>query len=233
MTVTSDPTTPAEAWPAAHPAGISPIQHPAWEAARNAILDRAAEGPVTAIIVGEPGTGKTWLLRELASALGEHGFPTMLLLQGDLPASLSAGAALLIDEVSLMDEAPRAELMAQQHGVVVLAGAEWFEDDVDPAASDPLLVRLRNLDPAEIAAFAAEWLQRSGLSDSMIGPGMLARLAEGSGGRVGTLVQLLIQSAKAWQDTPIIALSEPPALKLTIAPPPAPVAPTPAPPQAA
>ena len=236
MSAMSDPSASVTAWPAARPAGISPIQHPAWEAARNAILDLAAEGPVTALIVGESGTGKSWLLRELASALGGYGFPTTLLMQGNLPMSLSSGAALLVDDASLMDQPIRAQLSDQQHGVVVLTGAEWFEDELDPASPSPVVIRLRTLEPGEIADFAAEWLQRSGMPDSIVGPGMLSRLTSGSGGRVGKIVQLLGESAMGWQSSPILAggetrpeliadlVPEPPATE-PIAPPLAPAAP--------
>ena len=219
----SDPYASPAAWPAARPSGINPIQHPAWEEARNAILDLAAAGPVTAIIVGESGTGKSWLLRELASALGEHGFPTMMLLQGNLPMTLSNGAALLVDDASLMDEPTRAELSAQRHGVVILAGVEWFEDELDPASSTPVIVRLRTLLPNEIADFAGDWLQRSGLSDSMVGPGLLARLTSNSGGRVGTIVRLLGEAATGWQNFPILSLGEPKAEFLSIVPDPEPM----------
>ena len=207
----SDLSVSVTAWPAARPSGINPIQHPAWEEARNAILDLVAEGPVTVVIVGEPGTGKTWLLRELASALGAYGFPTMLLMQGNLPMTLGSGSALLVDDASLMDHSTRAQMSAQEHGVVVLAGAEWFEDELDPARRNPVIIRLRPLEPGEIAGFAAEWLKRSGMADSIVGPAMLARLTSGSGGRVGTIVRLLGEQATDWQTHPILAGGDTPA----------------------
>ncbi len=214
MNALSDPAAAAAAWPAARPAGIEPIQHPAWEEARNAILDLAAEGPVTAVIVGQTGTGKSWLLRELASALGDYGFPTMMLLQGNLPMNLGSGTALLVDQATMMDPVTRAELLAQDQGVVVMAATEWPDDAADQLSPKPVIVPLRLLRPYEVAEFAGEWLHRSELPPTL-DPAAMNRLIARSGGRVATVVTLLAETVSIF--------SQPLAAPLQAAPVPMPV----------
>lgn len=187
----SDQISASTVWPAAQRTGINPIQHPAWEEARNAILDLAAAGPVTVILIGEAGTGKTWLLRELATALGEHGFPTMTLMQGDLPMTLSDGGALLVDEAARMNDATRVELMTQQRGVAVLADLVDFAGEIDPGAPTPVVIRLRSLEPHETSVFISEWLELKDLPPSAIDASARSRLVDHSRGTIRSIVQLL------------------------------------------
>lgn len=178
-------------WPAAPRSGTILVQHPAWEAARNAVLDLAAEGPVTVFLIGEPGCGKTWLLRELEASLGHHGFPTMMLPRGDLPIPLSDGAAVLVDEARYMPDETRAMLATQSCGVVVLADIEPFEGVADSQGLGPVLIHLRLLEDDEVGPFASDWLQQDGLSAAILDPGGLSRLIEHSGGAVRLVAQLL------------------------------------------
>ena len=187
-------------WPAARRNGAVVIQHPAWEEARNAVLDLAAEGPVTVFLTGEPGSGKTWLLRELATSLGEHGFPTVALLRGDLPIPLGDGVAVLVDEASYMPDGTRAELVSQDRGVVVLADIEPFvapPGDGDPV---PVQIHLRLLTDDEIDLFVTEWLHQAGLSSAILDPHGLLRLAEHSGGAVRLITQLLTAATALARD---------------------------------
>lgn len=187
-------------WPAAQRHDPVVVQHPAWEEARNAVLDLAAEGPVTVFLTGEPGSGKTWLLRELAASLGEHGFPTIALLRGDLPIPLGDGVAVLVDEASYMPDEIRAELASQDRGVVVLADIEPF---VAPTGDDdpvPVQIHLRLLTDDEIDLFVTEWLHQAGLSSAILDPHGLSRLAEHSGGAVRLIAQLLTAAAALARD---------------------------------
>lgn len=186
-----DDLTFSLSWQAAPRSGTILVQHPAWEEARNAVLDLAAEGPVTVFLTGEPGSGKTWLLRELAASLGSHGFPTMVLLRGDLPIPLGDGVAVLIDEARYMPDETRAELATQDRGVVVLADIEPFADHSIDGGPKPVLIHLRLLDAHELGPFAADWLQQNGLSSATLDPGGLARLVDHSAGAVRVVVQLL------------------------------------------
>lgn len=179
------------AWPAARRAGSVVIAHPAWESVRNAVLDRAAEGPVTVVLLGAPGTGKSWMLRELAGCLGDHGFSTTMLLQGDLPASLGDGAALLVDETLRMPEPLLDDLLMQSRGVVVLADVERFGDRVAQHPAKPVSLTLRLLTDAEVVAFAGEWLQQSGHPADILDPAAMARVVAHAGGVVRLVVQLL------------------------------------------
>ncbi len=181
----------APSWPAAPRGGITLVQHPAWEAARNAVLDRAAEGPVTVFLTGEPGSGKTWLLRELAACLGQHGFPTMVLLRGDLPVPLGDGVAVLVDEASYMPDETCASLAVQQRGVVVLADIGPFAFAPVEGAPMPVFVHLRLLKPAEIGPFVMDWLQQEKMPSVVVEPDALARLGEHSGGAARLISQLL------------------------------------------
>lgn len=178
-------------WPAAPRSGTIVVQHPAWENARNAVLDLAAKGPVTIFLTGEPGCGKTWLLRELATSLAGHGFPTMVLLRGDLPIPLSNGSAVLVDEASYMPEATRAELATQERGVVVLADLEPFSPTSTDGAPGPVPIHLRLLDPDEVGPFAAEWLHQEGTLSERLDPAGLSRLIAHGDGAVRLIAQLL------------------------------------------
>lgn len=178
-------------WPAAKQGGTLLVAHPAWEEARNAILDLAAEGPVTVVLIGPSATGKTWLLQELAGCLGDHGFPTMVLLQGDLPAFLSDGAALLIDQALVMPEATLDLLMTQHRGVVILADVERFHRLVQARSPDPVVIALRALDDAEMSAFIDEWLRQSGHLPDRLDPVAHASLIAQAHGLVGHAVPLL------------------------------------------
>lgn len=187
-------------WPAARRHGAVVIQHPAWEEARNAVLDLAAEGPVTVFLTGDPGSGKTWLLRELATSLGEHGFPTVALLRGDLPIPLGDGVAVLVDEASYMPDGTRAELVSQDRGVVVLADIEPF---VAPTGDDgpvPVQIHLRLLTDDEIDVFVTDWLHQAGLSSAILDSYGLSRLAEHSGGAVRLIAQLLTAAVALARD---------------------------------
>lgn len=164
------------------------------------MLDLAAEGPVTVFLSGEPGSGKTWLLRELATSLGEHGFPTVALLRGDLPIPLGDGVAVLVDEASYMPDETRAELARQDRGVVVLADIEPFV--AAPADDDPVprQIHLRLLTDAEIDPFVTEWLHQAGLSSAVLDSDGMSRLAEHSGGAVRLIAQLLTAAAALARD---------------------------------
>lgn len=171
------------------------VQHPAWEDARNAVLDLAAEGPVTVFLTGEPGSGKTWLLRELAASLGDHGFPTIALLRGDLPIPLGDGVAVLVDEAGYMPDGTRAELASQDRGVVVLADIEPFTAPLADDGRAPVQIHLRLLTSAEIDPFVTEWLHQAGLSSAILDPCGSSRLADHSGGAVRLIAQLLTAAA--------------------------------------
>ena len=216
-------------WPAARRTGALIVAHPAWEDARNAILDLAAAGPVTVALVGPPGTGKTWLLRELASSLGDHGFPTMVLLQGDLPSVLAGGAALLIDEALRMSEPALETLLAQQHGVAVLTDLDRFGDIVAARQSPAAVIRLRPLEDTEMAEFVADWLRQSAVPPMVLDAAALAALIKNSRGAVRLAVQGLTAMVAA---RPVLApiplpirgsipspiKTQPPPMELKVAP---------------
>ena len=179
-----------QAWPPAQQGATQAIRHAAWEEARNAVLDLASKGPVTVALVGGAGTGKTWLLRELAGSLGDHGFPSTMLMQGDLSATVGEGGALLIDESLRMSDEVLDELLQQQHAVVVLTDVERFGDRVAGRIEEPVIINLRPLEPDEVAEFSAEWLRRAGLSPSILDPGSLSRVVLHGRGSVRLVTRL-------------------------------------------
>ncbi len=136
------------------------VEHAAWREARDRILAMTASGPGTIALLGAAGTGKTWLLRELAPALREFGQEVTLVRQGDLPFEVRPQSAVLVDEASRMSQMRLAELGDQNIGLLVLAGLPNLGFRLKLCERQPAIVRLRPLEADELRSFACEWLAR-------------------------------------------------------------------------
>jgi len=173
----------------AEPASL--VKHRAWCEARRCLLEAISAGPATVGLLGEAGTGKTWLLRAMGRELEAIGCRVTLLRQGDMPGQIGAGEALLIDEASRMDDGALAELLAQRRGVVILAALPAFAARLQRWAPPPAMVHLGPLQADEISAFAQAWAPHASEPAVTLTEFGLARLAVHSGGTARLITQLL------------------------------------------
>ena len=175
--------------PRAISAGIVP--HRAWRQCRAALLEALSAGPATIALLGEAGTGKSWLLRHLETILRKHGRAVTLLRQGDLPWHLVPGAVLLIDEASRLGPQALAALAAQRSAFVILADLPQFGEALARQASPPRTVRLPPLEPDQVGDFVAQWLPLIGRDPRGITADGITRLALHTGGTPRLITRLL------------------------------------------
>ncbi len=166
-----------------------PIAYPAWREAREKILARAAAGPGLIALLGPPGTGKSILLRDLATTFGERGRTVCLL---DVPdSSPEIGAA----EIVLVDEADRVSVtwldeLRSLGGIVVVAAIPENREHFE-CYPNVTIVQLATLSPEEACAFVAERLAQLGLPNDCLTISGWARLIAHSHGVPRLLVVLL------------------------------------------
>ena len=167
------------------------VTHPVWLKARAALLDAASAGPTTLALLGEAGTGKSWLLRHLDVILRETGQAVTLVGQGDLPWTLQPGAVLLIDEAARMNAEALAILAAQRTSLVILADLPAFADILMQHAPPPRIVRLTPLGPEQVGAFVSGWLTLAGRDPGAVSPDGIDRLIVHSNGTPRLIGRLL------------------------------------------
>jgi hypothetical protein len=168
-----------------------PVAHAGWCKAQQAILDATARGPAFLGLVGPPGTGKSWMLHTILTAVEQRGQRAMLVLRGDLPFEIDAGTVVLIDEAAKMGAERLAQLSGVRHASIVLADLPEFANRFESVARPPAFVRLAPLLPEEVPGFAGAWLAFRGLAADIVEDGAIARLIACSGGVQRLLAQLL------------------------------------------
>ncbi|HSU04394.1 MAG TPA: ATP-binding protein, partial [Acetobacteraceae bacterium] len=97
------------------------IAYPAWSKARETILARANAGPALIALLGPPGTGKTVLLRDLATTFGERGRAVCRLDFPDCAAEVGSAAIVLVDEADRLSASRLDELRNPGDVAVVVA----------------------------------------------------------------------------------------------------------------
>lgn len=182
------PSSPA----APFPITIGPeqaIPHRGWCEARDRILAALRADPSLVLLLGEPGTGKTLLLQDIARLLRADGADVRLQPRGDLPLDSASTAVpgqrriVLIDEADRLNATALARLGQLGARAFVLAGLDGPEGlgsrEIIPGAT---IVRLSPLPPGEVAAFLAQRLHQAGLPDTLLSGGAMGQLAARSGG---------------------------------------------------
>lgn len=167
------------------------VAHAIWRQARSTLLEAASAGPATIALVGEPGTGKSCLLRNIDAMLRKHGQAVTFLPQGDLPWDTDQGSILLIDEASRLSPSALAELAEQRHMIVILADLPAFAKVVQRYNPFMRVVHLPRLDSAQVADFVSQFLPTSGRDPNALTPDAIARIVHHSAGTPRLITRLI------------------------------------------
>ncbi len=169
---------------------VDTIAHPAWTEAREAVLALLAAGPAMILLLGPPGTGKTAMLRDLATTLGECGRTVRLLAFGDSPVDVGPAEIVLVDEADRISTARLDELRSRGDLAIILAAVPASLEQFAPYA-DAAVVRLAPLSPDEACAFLAERLAQLGLPNGALTEAAWSRLISHGHGVPRLLLALL------------------------------------------
>lgn len=167
------------------------VPHAAWRQTRSALIEAASAGPATHALLGDPGTGKTWLMHHLELILRRHERPVTFLRQGDLPWELTPGTVLLIDEAARLRSDALAALAAQRTTVVILADLPKFASTLAQQKPAPQIIRFTAIAPGHVADFVANWLHLADRDPDSVTSDAISQLALHSGGKPRLITHLL------------------------------------------
>ncbi len=139
------------------------IEHPSWNEARDRVISLVTGSPSLIAVLGSPGTGKTTLLRDLGSELGERGYAARLLEIADSPLGVDPAEVVLVDEADRMSSTQLEALCRGGDATIVLAALPAFAKHLQDHYPDAAIVPLAALSPDEAFAFLAERLAQLGL----------------------------------------------------------------------
>lgn len=166
------------------------IEHPSWTTARETALALVTAGPCLIVLLGPPGSGKSALLRSLATALCERGQDVCLLDFDDSRPDLGRADVVLVDEADRISEVRLDELSRRGGRPVVLAvlptSGERFRHY--PGVT---MVRLASLSPDQACAFISGRLAQLGLPMACLTEAAWAELVAHARGVPRLLIALL------------------------------------------
>lgn len=162
---------------------VSPSQvfrHAGWQQVRDGMLVGLRAGRPVALL-GQPGSGKSLLLQEVAQTLRDEGFPARLVERGDALDLTPAQGPLLVDEAGTLDD-DALQRLCETGAAVGLAGLPGFARRLEDLACRVETVTLEPLPPAEVAAFVATRLAEAGRPADLFAPDAVDALARSSRG---------------------------------------------------
>ena len=154
-------------------------------------MAQLAAGPVFLALLGSVGTGKTWLLQAVLTALREQGRPVVFVPRGELLIAAAAGTVVLVDEAARMDDGMLAQLAGARDACVVLADLPAFASRLGQLAHPPAIVPLAPFPSRDMPGFARSWLAARGLPAEVLDERAVRRLFDHSGGVPRLVVQFL------------------------------------------
>ena len=116
------------------------IEHPSWNEARDRVISLVTSSPSLIAVLGSPGTGKTTLLRDLASELGERGYAARLLEIADSPLGVGPAEVVLVDEADRMSSTQLEALCRGGDATIVLAALPAFTKHLQDHYPDATIV---------------------------------------------------------------------------------------------
>ncbi len=162
--------------------------HPAWALAERQthdVIDRGGR----VLLLGLPGTGKTFLLQCLEQSLRGRGLDVHRLVSGGAPDGLSAQAVILIDEAGLLSETELSDIMRRPNPVVA-AGLPSLSERFEPNPDAVRTITLEPLSPENVARFVIARLAATGRPRESFTPEALVALARQSGGLMRLVIIL-------------------------------------------
>lgn len=163
-----------------HPSSGPIFAHPGWNRARIELLNAVRQAK-SAALLGPAGSGKSFLLQDLARTLNDDGCGAHLLQRGDALELSSWTSTLLIDEAGRIGP----ELLKQLCTIdvpFVVAALTNFADRLATLPRPVEIVVLHPLSPEEVAQFLSARLTAAGRSCDLLEPGAVLALADRSGG---------------------------------------------------
>ncbi len=154
--------------------------HPAWQQARAVVLKALDDGAIT-VLLGPPGSGKSLLLKELASTLRRSGKPARLIERTDALDGPPGSGILLVDEADTLSPDALAALCAGP-APVVLAALPGFPARLTGNPRPVQEAVLDRLQPQDVARYVAVRLDAVGRPRNLIEPEAVLALARHSNG---------------------------------------------------
>lgn len=160
------------------------VGHPPWQRAHAAALEVLGAGG-RAVLVGEGGSGKSMLLRELAGVLRGTGAAVCLI---GRPGPVERGGTLLVDDADRFEAAEVTALCAEA-GPVLLAGLPIIAERLPESFGPWRRIALERLSPEDVARFVVARLAAAGRPGLLEAEAVLelARVSEGVPRLVNTI----------------------------------------------
>lgn len=154
--------------------------HPAWQQARAVVLNALYDGGII-VLLGPPGSGKSLLLKELASTLRRAGKPARLIERTEALDGPPGSGILLVDEADTLSPDALAALCAGP-APVVLAALPGFPARLTGNPRPVQEAVLGRLQPQDVARYVAARLDAVGRPRNLIEPEAILALARHSDG---------------------------------------------------
>jgi hypothetical protein len=168
------------------------VLHESWRQASKEALS-ALRREASVVVLGLPGTGKTFLLQSLGQRLRSGGWRVRSLTASQLPDPKLQTDILLADEVDCLP-GEALDALRDWSGLFIAAGSPEIAPYLERRACAVVTVTLEPLSPEDVARFVASRLSRAGYRRDLLEPDAVLALSRHSAGLL-RLVDMLAGSA--------------------------------------